>query len=183
MRLLYLFIIVLLLKLFINVSKYVKTKWYLQKYYEWLQNGGTSLLENKTTIIKLLKDAGIKDEIVGSAEPVGFGYVRTGNASVFDNFPNAREDVFGVTRRMFHDAIGVYRSRIFETFSPLFWIEFVINLPKRFLTYLGLSPESIVIKLSLLFWWIFAAVFGFVYALYKSEVENAVRTWMGKIIQ
>jgi hypothetical protein len=181
MRLLYFFICVLLLKLVINLSKYIRAKRYLSKYWKWLAKGDTKLLEHKTQVIKILKDAGVEDALIGSVELVGYGYVRTGNASTFENFPNARQDVAHATVRMFHQAIGVYRSRMFETFNPLYWIEAIINLPKQTLVYLGLPSESIVIKIAQLVWWIVGVAFGFVYALYKPELEAAVKSWITRI--
>lgn len=116
-------------------------------------------------------------------EPLGYVYVRTGGASIFQNFPNAREDYAHSVVRMFHQATGVYRSRMIETFNPLYWIEAVINLPKQLLNYLGLPSESIVIKIAQLMWWIAGAVFGFVYALYRPELEAVIKNWLGKVSQ
>ncbi len=70
-----------------------------------------------------------------------------------------------------------------ETFNPLYWIEAVINLPKQLLNYLGLPSESIVIKIAQLMWWIAGAVFGFVYALYRPELEAVIKNWLGKVSQ
>lgn len=83
----------------------------------------------------------------------------------------------------FHEAIGVYKSRLLETFSPIYWIEFAINLPKKILEYLGIAPESIVIKIFQLIYWIVGAVLGFLYALYKPEIQTLVKDWLSNLIK
>ena len=183
MLLIYLILSLLLLKLVVNISKYIQTKRYLSKYLKWVAKGGTKLLEDKSQVVSLFQAAGIKDQEIGASELVGYGKIRVGSASIFDNFPNAREDYAQAIVRMFHQAIGVYRSRIFETFNPLYWIEVIINLPKQTLIYLGLSSESVVIKIAQLGWWAVAAVAGFVYALYRPDVEAFVRNLIGRISQ
>jgi len=129
------------------------------------------MLEKRAQVVALLKDAGVVDSYIGFAEPVGFMHVQTGNVSVLDNFPSAREDMATIINTMFLQAIGTFRSRIWQTFNPIFWIEFLINLPRHTLKYLGVSPDAVVVKLAQLIWWIACAVFGFLYALYKPELE------------
>jgi hypothetical protein len=183
MSLLYLFIIIPALKLLINIPKYFAARRYLNKYMEWLTERNSNLIEYKSQVIKLIKDAGVKDTFVPSVDLAGFGYVRTGQASVLENFPNNREDIAEFTYKMFRQAIGVYRSRIFETFNPLYWLEFIINLPKQILIYLGVSSENFVVKVSQLIWWFFGATFGFLYTLYKTETETILKNLINKLFQ
>ena len=182
-NLLYLFLGIVGLKLFINLSKYIQCKRYRNKYSRWLQGSKEelSLFEHKSQVIKLFKDAGVKDSAVGVAQPVGYGQIRLGNASVFANFPHRREDIVVSTLRMFSEAVGVYRSRTLEAFNPLYWIEFIRNLPRHILSYLGVSSESVVIKIFQLIYWIVGAVFSFLVALYKPEIEKLVRDLMSKL--
>jgi len=181
-NLLYIFLAIVLFKLLVNFSKYIQCKRYLDKYLDWLLKGSTwQLVEHKSQVIKLFKDAGIEDGYRGVVEPLGYGKIQTAQVSVFANFPNRREDFVSLTMEMFYQAIGVYRSRVLETFNPLYWIEFVINLPKQVLSYLGVSPENLVVKIAQLIYWIVCAVLGFLFALYKSEIETLVRDWISKL--
>lgn len=112
---------------------------------------------------------------MGFSQPVGWGYVETGQASVIDNFPSAREDFFYACRGMIHEAKGVYKKRIFETFNPLYWIEAVINMPREVLTYFGLSAENVITKIAQVLWWTFGVIASFTYALYKPQVDELVK--------
>lgn len=182
MRILYIFIGFLSLRFILNLSKYLRTKRYHDLYIEWLSSDrGNKLLEVRAQVIGLLKDAGVTDSYVGFAQPVGFMQIQTGNASVFANFPNAREDIATHVNSMFLEAIGTYRARMFDTFNPLRWIEWLINLPRFTLQYLGVSADAVVIKLAQIVWWIAGAFVGFAYALYRPEFEALIKGWIGKL--
>jgi hypothetical protein len=177
--LLYILIAILAIRLILNLSKYIRAKRYYDEYLKWLGVHRTSkLLEKRAQVVALLKDAGVDDSYVGFAQPVGFMQIQTGNASVFDNFPSAREDIATIANTMLLQAIGTFRSRIWQTFNPLFWIEFLIYLPRHAFKYLGVSPDGVVVKLAQIVWWIACAVFSFLYALYKPELELLIKTWL-----
>lgn len=181
MRLLYILIVILAIRLILNLSRYIRAKRYYNEYLNWLTVKRTSkLLEKRAQVVALLKDAGVADSYIGFAEPLGMMQVQTGNASVFDNFPNAREDMASIMNTMLLQAIGTFRARIWQTFNPLFWIEFLINLPRHTLSYLGVSPNAVVVKLAQLGWWLVGAVLGFLYALYKPELESLIRAWLSR---
>lgn len=182
MNLLYIFLVVLFLKVTVNASKYIQCKRYLEKYLDWIEKPDWNLIEHKSKVINLFQGAGVPDSFAGVVEPMGFGQIRTANVSVMANFPNQREDFFFSTRAMFHQAIGVYRSRMIEAINPLYWIEFIINLPRQVLGYLGVAPESLVTKISQLIYWVIAAIFTFTFALYRSNIEQLVRDWLSKIV-
>jgi hypothetical protein len=182
-NLLYFFLVVAGLKLLINLSKYIQCKRYRSWYLRWLVNrkGELSFVEHRSQVIKLFKDAGISDSCLPTAEFVGYGQIATGDASVFHNFPHNRRDMVVATVRMFDEAVGVYRSRTLEVFNPFYWIEFIINLPKHILSYLGVSSESVVIKILQLIYWIAGVVVGFLIALYRPEIEKFVRDLISKL--
>jgi len=180
-NLLYTFIAVALFKLLVNTSKYIQCKRYLKKYLDWVADPTWQLVEHKSKVIKLLQDAGVKDSYRGIAEPLGYMQIQTANVSVMANFPNRRRDFFVIMKGMFHQAIGVYRSRILETFNPLYWIEFLVNLPRQVLNYLGVSSESLVTKIFQLIYWTVSALLGFLFALYRSEIQTLVRDWISKL--
>lgn len=178
MQIIYILIALLALKFVINLSKFIRVKRYHKKYVEWLATKDEKLFESRAQVKRLLKEAGVQDSYVGVAEPIGYMQIRTANISVMDNFPNRRVDLVSITKGMFLEATGTYRSRMLETFNPLYWLEAAINLPKQILTYLGVSPESVVTKIAQLMWWFFGAAFGLVYAVYKTELEAIIRTWI-----
>lgn len=146
-------ILVLGYKISLNVVRWYQTKSYYRKYVRWATGESIPLKEHKHQIIKLLKGAGIKDSAMPFVNPVGWNHVATGNASVFDNFGSGREDIVTNYSNMFQNAIGVYKSRVFETFSPFYWIDFVVYLPKNVLTYMGTPSESKIINVLQLVYW------------------------------
>lgn len=96
----------------------------------------------------------MNDPKIPYAQPVGYGQMATGSASVLDNFPNRLEDHAVFTSRLIDEALGVYRQRFWETFNPLYWIDSILYLPRTILSYLGLKPDSVFVKFLNIFWWI-----------------------------
>jgi len=163
LKLIYVFLGYCLIKLLINYSKYYECKQYLDKYLKWVLNPDFKLSEHKSHVIKLFKDAGLENSTIQR------GNVATGDVWVFEQFSSyADDEVVEKTREYFHQAIGVYRSRALEVFNPIYWIEFIIYLPKNIINYLGGPPESIITKIIQLIYWL-GSIF---YAL----------EWLSKII-
>lgn len=171
-----------MIKLFLNSYKYYQCKSYLNKYLKWLKKPSWELSEHKSDVIKLFKDAGLKDSSIQVTEQIVYSHLSVGNVSVFYQFPSNREEFVGITRRYFHQAIGVYRSRAWEVFNPFYWIEFIIYLPKQFLNYVGVSPESIIVKMFQLIYWSVATVLSILYALYTPEINMLVKEWISRLI-
>jgi len=179
MRLVYILIFILAIRFILNLSRYIRAKKYYEQYLSWLAVKRTSkLVESRAQVVRLLKDAGVADNYVGFAQPLGLMQVQTGNASVFDNFPSAQEDMATLANTMLLQAVGTYRTRMFETFDPLRWIEWAINLPRYALEYLGVSPDRAVIKLAQILWWIGGTIVSLAYALYKPELESVIKGWI-----
>jgi len=179
MRVIYILIGILLVRFILNLSKYLRTNKYHHLYVEWLAlERSSKAVEMRAQVVALLKDAGVRDSYVGTVQPMGYGYTATGNASVMDNFPNARQDIATLTNAMFLQALGTYRSRMIDTFNPLRWIEWLINLPRYALRYLGVSADGAVIKLAQILWWIVCGIAGFSYALYKPELVTLIKGWI-----
>lgn len=175
LNLLYGFLAIIAVKFVINFANYIQCKRYLARYKQYINEPDWKFVEHKSRIVKLLKDAGVSDSTVPYVEPVGFGYIRRASVSVQKNITATRGDVVGSSTAMLHEAIGVYRSRMLETFNPLYWIEFLIHLPKQTLGYLGISPESTVVKIAQLLYWIISAILVFLFGLFRPEIENLIK--------
>ncbi len=177
-NILYFFIIILIIKFVINFSRYWRCKNYLAKYEEYFKNPDWKFVQNSVQIVELLKNAGIEDSVVTAVEPIGFGKIQSSHPSVFDNLTTIREDVVGLVLLKFHKAIGVYRSRMLETINPIYWVELAIFLPKHILSYLGVSPESTLIKIIQVVYWLVATIVGFIIGLFRTEIETLIKTWL-----
>ena len=175
------FSVIILIKVLINFQKYFRCKLLFRKYKTYMKNPEWEFLEFQPQIVSLLKDAGIEDSMVTVVQPIGYGNLQSSHVSVFSNISNRRSDVVGMVQGKFHQALGVYRSRIFESVNPLYWIEFFINLPKRLLTYIGVPAESIVIKILQLLYWVIALIVGFVFGIYKPDLELLIKNWINNL--
>lgn len=159
----------MLYKLIVNITSYFKMKYFFKCYQSWLfVNRDSKLLSYKSSVIKLFERAGIKDCYLPYVRNMGYGQLASYSASVMQAFPSPFEDFASVTYSLFQDAIGIYRSRIFETFSPIYWINLIIFLPKNLFNYLGVKSESIIIKILQCIWWFITPVL----LLFREKIIN-----------
>ena len=164
----------LLLKFVLNLTRYLRIKRYLTKYKKWLYSRDMKFLETKAQVVRLLKEADVKDGRVSVSQEVGYGHLQVAQVSILDNFPNLDQGISDGTQRMFYEAIGTYRARMLDTFNPLYWIESLIYLPRELLSYLGVPAESVVVKIGQVVWWILALALTTVLALYRPELRTFV---------
>jgi hypothetical protein len=109
--------------------------------------GISKLLQSKREVTDLIFGANVSDYTIPWTQPAGFGLVNTMQPSVVGQFPSRLEAFAGTTLRMFNEAIGVYKDRMWETISPFYWIKTIVWLPKRFLSYLGISDSNLAAKI------------------------------------
>lgn len=173
-NLLYLFIILCMMKILINLNKYILTKYYFNMYNKFLTRNIWQISEYKQQILKLFKDTGMKDSYFASY-PIESGFPMPTTISHFENFLNRRDDIVQRTSSCFYQSMGLYRSRILETFNPIFWIEYIIHLPRELFKYIGIAEESIIIKISQFIYWLIISIFSVLYALYKPEVDIFIK--------
>lgn len=161
------------LRVIYNLYNFWLTKYYYKKYVEFVKNSKSWFVrEHKQKIVSLFERAGIEDCTLPNTELAGYGFVRTGNFSVFRNISILREDVVTVINGNFHEAIGVYKQRIIDTFNPFYWIESFFQLPTSILKYIGLKPQSIIVKILQILWWLIVAVSTVVGIVFNSEFVN-----------
>lgn len=177
------FVAVILAKLLINASRYLECRRLLKKYEQCILTRGRHLEveEESQQIVALFRHAGITEPRVPFAQPVGYGQIKTGEVSVFENIASTREDVFALVIRAFHRAKGVYRSRIIEAINPVYWIETVIFLPQRALAFLGLAPETVFARIAQFAYWVLTVAVGLLYGLCRPQIEQLVKYWLGSL--
>jgi len=134
-------------------------------------------------VVYLFEGGGVKVRRVTHVDPIGFGKIQHGRVSVFDNFPHKRRDMAELIISSFHQGIGVYRSRIFETFSPIYWIEFIIYLPRNILKFIGVDTNKISIKIIQVIYCILSVIIVFIYSQYKSEINIIVSDYIERLIK
>jgi hypothetical protein len=176
------FVAVILIKAVINLHRLRRCQHYLEAYLAFLKKPNWDLVEHKSAVIKLFIDSGIHDYSVPYMPPPNVIKATIPFISVMNQFPtHSAGDVEQLTIRMFHEAIGVYRRRIRESFSPMYWLDFLIHLPKKVLTYLSVPAESLFIKFAQIIWWIAAASVGILKIAYQSEIVSAIRNFFARI--
>jgi hypothetical protein len=126
---------------------------YYRKRCVWLQNGYRRWIENSfddyTTYVREVKDlwtrAGIEDRFYTClSEP----------QSVFQTFPSAIQWFINNSRRMFDEAIGVYRSRAAESLNPLFWLRTIIFLPVQLLQNSKSELKPLLLRIVEILYWV-----------------------------
>ena len=148
------FLCVVVVKLFINASKYFQAKYLRRKYQESLTIKGKNFDEYIPQAKKLLVDIGAGKMAIPIAQRLGYQQIATSRAVIVDNLSSARSDIVGVALSLFDETVGTYRMRMLDSISPVYWIETLIFLPARALTYLGFASDSIISKLFQFIYWI-----------------------------
>ncbi len=174
LRLLSVFLICVVIKVLYNVYYYFLAKKYFAKYNQYLQNAiddksDWTIQENKHKIISIFRRASLKDFDLPVIEPGGFGYVKTMKISLFDNLPLTREDIPSIVVQLFRESIGVFRSRMVDAINPIYWLESLVFLPKKLFSYLGVSADSLIIKIFQIIWWLVCATGTIIGIIFNSE--------------
>ena len=170
------FLAIVAVKSIINLTKYFQCKRLLKLYEKWLKDTNWEYYQRRSIVLRLWESAGVQDANVPSVERVE-GYEAVEMLSVFKNFPNRDLDFPQHTFRIFHESIGVYRSRMFESFSPIYWLELLVHLPKKSLIYLSVKPESVLIRIMQVVWWLIITMSTFIFGIYKPFLEEIVKGW------
>lgn len=174
---------VLLFKFISNLVEYLRCKRYLDKYYDYISGKSTWEFEELVLqIVELFKNAGVQDSRFPLVQPAGYGQVFTGEVSVLSNITHTRMEIVAPVMQMFHRSIGVYRSRMLETFNPLYWVKVVVYLPKQVVGYLGASPDSTLVKVIQVVYWGLVPVLGWLYTLFKTEIDQFIKGFIKSLL-
>jgi hypothetical protein len=154
------FVSLLIVRYILNLYRYHRTNLLYTRYLEYMRSDDLTFAQYVMEIKSLFKEAQIKDSSVIHQEFLGFGKFANMQVSVFDNMHSNRQDIFNLVSLAFNQAIGVFRHRARETFSPIFWLEFLVKLPQYALANFGVLPQSIVAKIAIAIYWALAIFFG-----------------------
>jgi hypothetical protein len=178
-----LFVVIFAVKFLNNASAFLQCKFFYNIYKKFIiDDEWQKITSHQQKIISLFKNAGLEDILVPVVEPAGFGYIQTGNGSVFTNLTNKRKDIASHVIDLFYRAKGVYKDRMLEAFNPLFWIMFLVNLPENLFSYLGFSTENVFSRIIQLFYWGAATVTGLIVVTYETEISSTIRSWVDALL-
>lgn len=166
MTYLWIFLAIFLFRFMLNSSYLLKTYYYRYKYIMYIGTNQGYLLNQYVEPVKsLIKSAGLSDSVIPYTEPIGYNNVVQGMASPIENLSNNREDIVHANLSLFDKAIGAFKKRVFECFSPLYWITAILFAPRNLLLYLGLDSDKVGFKLCnivfTLIWWVLGTSFVF----------------------
>ena len=146
------FLVILAYKIISNLYNFIYLAYISDKYEKFIKNECSYFSVFIPSFNKLIDKSGFKHYMM---------YV--------DLFCiNDYEKVSDVIR----SSLAIFLNRILESLNPLYWIDAIINLPKKALLYLGMSPESVFIKLFQIIWWITMPIF----ILYRDKLLGLVTT-------
>lgn len=174
-------IFVVLYKFLINHLKYKNCIKYRDMYLQWIDGKCDELTTYRTEIINLFKQADIKDINTPIERNIGRGYIQSASVSAFNNFPSlAHKNLVVANLAMFDDAIGIYRKRRKDAYSPLYWIELLLWAPSRIIDYLfrNFSNNKMITQIrkiaNVLWWvvWFFYGVYNLGFSGFINELFN-----------
>lgn len=171
------FAIVFLYKLISNVINYFAMNFYINRHLNFLTKGDETFITYQNSIRKLVKRANVSSTFIPVVQPIGYGRLASYQADVLDSVANRREDVASALYSAMMVAKGTFRSRIIECFSPRYWIDLVIFLPKHFVEFLGLDGEKWPAKVLQSIWWLLtpaAIIFRNNLYLWIREIINQI---------
>lgn len=169
--LIYVFIGLIILRLMINLNNLLVMRNLRKKYMSSIK-GECNFNRYKQQLISLCKEAGINDKCIPYQENVGYGRLLTTNVSLFENVGIFHETIFELMANLFAEGDGIFKRRCIESFNPIFWVKFILKLPENLLTYLGVSPDNVLIKIINIVWWLTGIVGTIIYELIKKNVLN-----------
>ncbi len=170
-------VLLVVLKAIYNLYYFLIAKRYYREYIKYTKGSKSWYVkEHRQQIITLFKKAGLEDTNQPDAEPMGYGLVSTGSFSVYRNLALLREDIVIIINGQFHEAIGVYKQRIFEAFNPIYWVEQLIFLPRDIFSYLGIKSTNIIVKSTQLIWFLIGAVSIIVGIFFNKEFTSWVQS-------
>ncbi|CAM3025215.1 TPA: hypothetical protein JBD00_10065 [Legionella pneumophila subsp. pneumophila] len=164
---------VIAIKVLINAYKLMRLIKLEKKYQVYMKAKSQEadiipdFLEKVPEIIELLKQAGQKSKIISRLQDTGLGYVQNLQGDLFENITTRDSEIYTEISTRLKYAMGVYKKRMCESVNPVYWIEFLIFLPKNIVEYLlggeqNTIPNWAIRLLNIAYWAIglFGSLFG-----------------------
>ncbi|WP_432353895.1 hypothetical protein [Anaerotruncus rubiinfantis] len=152
------FVIIFCYKIASNASYLFAAKRYRKIYHDYLSGKGGDIVEHVPSIEKLMSKANVEDKSIPAAQPIGYMQVATYTASVITNISSLRADIACGVDNILLKTIGTFKMRLLESFSPVYWLDTIIFLPREIFKYFGADSNSIGGKVLQLLWWILAPI-------------------------
>ena len=181
LKIIVVFVCIVLFKATLNIYNYFTLKRYQRIYFDWHKNHIVPFPRYAEQTVKLLENAGLKDGAMSITEyHLGQPYLHSG-VSIFKSICSGNGSIVHEICLCFEKALGVYRTRIFESFNPIFWINLIVFAPKHLLNYFGADMEkstSKALNVILTFiWWLITISFS----IFKEDIFTIIISFLQKI--
>lgn len=180
MRIIIIILICLICKIAINFYYLQRIKQLQNLYIEYWSNKDRNNCPQYISEIKdLFQKANVNDKQIGYTQPLGFNQIQTGNASVIENMFVNNKRIVASALDLFDETLGTYKRRILETFNPVYWIEFILFLPRNIVKYLGFNEDTVFTRFFQLLYWIFSAI----YAIYSEQINKIIQDFLSNFFK
>jgi hypothetical protein len=177
----WIFLFIVVYRFLINLVRYLRTKYFLKQYHAWFKEKEWDLVQYRKEVTELFDKAGVEDSTIPVVEPAGYGQIMRASTRLFLNFPSDDVKCANLFITAFHNAIGVYRRRMWQSVNPFWWVELLLYLPANVFKYFGLPFESFITKAFQLTYWFLAVTCGAIIALYPDQVRAKIEQILGLI--
>ena len=175
----YVFICIICIKILVNWRKLIQCRRFYKFYMNYLANKNQEFSGYIPIIKKLFYDAKLKESWLSYTELAGYGFVETGKLNLFDNMHLKRQDVVDLINVCFKQAITVFKQNIEDAINPLYWLDFIVFLPRHIATYLNVSPGKVGIKIFQIIWWLL----NIIYVIFRNEFNSLFKSLIEKLIK
>ena len=118
--------------------------------------------ENQIEIKQVVLKTGLHDPKKSYMEPLGLNYAHKQSVSSLDNLTLLNAEIMGRGRQILIRAKGYYKNQALKSFNPIFWIEFLIFLPREIFKYISINENakfgSIIIKVIQVIYWVVSLI-------------------------
>ncbi len=142
----------------INCIRFYRTSHIYKEYNLWIEGKPNRFVESSEEAISLFQKAGLKNIYITVIESFGPSGGRPINIRLFENLTKYDIHTTQITRDYFLKALGVFNRRCINCLNPLYWIEFILFLPKHLASFFNAKPESITTKIFQVVWWLLAPI-------------------------
>lgn len=174
----YLFIGILILRFLLNLNKFLLLRKAILKQDLFVRGNFEGATEKDievgnvagnwveahiSDIKRSVKGAGVNDNIRTYMEPVGLGYAQQKSMSTLDNMLFRNIEFLTGARDLMKRAKGYYQVEMIKCFNPLYWIEFIVFLPKHIINYFNFESKSKsnIINIIQIIYWVLTIIISY----------------------
>ena len=126
---------------------------------------GAWVNDNIMEIKRIVLKTGVADYVHTFMEPVGYGNVQQKTMSALDNILFKNIEILKEARDILHRAKGYYKVETLKCINPIYWIEFIVFLPREIIRYFSTTndskPTPVLTNIIQILYWLISIVFTY----------------------